>query len=125
MLRTLLVIALALTTFYAMTAIVFTGCEYSYRLVLKPWPMWGWSFGGAESDCYWATEHPGVPRPWWLNAPQLVYASWEDRGGDNLRVAYLIGWFATALLWLLVLVGTLTSLARRVFQKCTATIKDA
>lgn len=124
MLRNLLMIALALSAFYAMTAIVYSGCEYSYGLVLKPWPMWGWVFGGSESDCYWATEHPGVPEPWWLNAPQLVYASWEDSGGDNLRVTYLIGWFATALLWLVVSAGALTSVVRRALRKRTATIND-
>jgi hypothetical protein len=110
-LRALLWIVLALTAFYAMTGIVFT-CEYSYSLVLKPWPMWGWGFG-EESDCYWSTMHPGVPEPWWLDAPRLIYASWEDRGGDNLRVAYLIGWFATALLWLVVGVVALFNLTQR------------
>jgi hypothetical protein len=111
-------IALALSAFYSMTAIVFSGCEPSYNLVLKPWPMWGWSFGGSESDCYWSTSHPGEPEPWWLNAPNLAYASMEDAGGGLLSLIYTLGWLATfLLLWPLTLIlgaiGAVQSTLRR------------
>jgi hypothetical protein len=124
-LRTLLLVTLALTVFYSMTAIVFSGCEPSYQLVFKPWPMWGWGFGGAESDCYWQSSHPGVPEPWWLNAPRLVYASMEDSGGGNLQTAYFVGWFATALLWMTWLVAVAAKQVRRVLQNRPPNFKGA
>jgi hypothetical protein len=94
-------IALVLSAFYAMTAIVTSGCEPSYSLVLKPWPMWGWGFGGAERECNWAIAYPGTPEPWWLNAPQLVYASMEDANGGALSILYFLGLYFSFALWAL------------------------
>jgi hypothetical protein len=101
-----------------MTAIVYSGCEPSYSLALKPWPMWGWAFGGSEGDCYWSTTHPFESEPWWVSAPQLIYASMEDSGGGLLASTYFLGLIATLfLIWPLALVGVASGMIRRGARK--------
>ena len=57
--------AVALTAFYACTALVYEEGGFDFYLVLKPGHEWGWAFGGGEEGA-WARRHPGEPSPWWI-----------------------------------------------------------
>ena len=100
-----------------MTGLVYFEGSFEGALVVKPYPMRVAAFGGGEAGT-WARHHPGQPPPWFMREDLTVISpfSWEE-GGDPVWVnAYLIGYLATLLAWMvLAVVGAvrlIRSLAR-------------
>jgi hypothetical protein len=108
----LLVLALLLTAFYALTGLVYEEGAFGFDLVMKPGPGLGWWFGGGEEGI-WAREHPGAPAPWWLTGDymSLVHGDWED-GPVWWATVYGLGLLATFVVWLAFIATVAIALVR-------------
>jgi hypothetical protein len=97
-------VAVLLTFFYLLTAIVYIEGEPSEALMLKPFPSVGWIFGGGEEGA-WRRGHPQEGMPWWQDpaAPVLASGSPEIAGSQWWELPYVLGLLiVTPLSWLVV-----------------------
>lgn len=76
-------------------------------LVIKPYPMRVVAVGGGEAGT-WARHHPGQPPPWFMHEDLRLISrfSWEEGGDPAWVSAYFLGYLATLLAWVgLVVIG--------------------
>jgi hypothetical protein len=103
--RTLLIVTVLATLFYSMTGLVYEEGGFNGALVIKPYPMRVVAFGGGEAGT-WARHHPGQPPPWFMQEELMIIShfSWEEGGNPAWVTAYVVGYLATLLAWVVLAV---------------------